>query len=316
LPNLGTTLVLEWTFSALEVAAFLLILSSAFYVPLESRSRQGTKAARLSRIAHISASAILLFVFLLVALGYPTLARAWRDTIPVLAAMTLVHSVRFTLDWKQAAKLRGPRPKVHKILVDAGANALVVLSALLFLDRAVEDNFSKLYLIITGLLGALMVCKELWYRIVDDMILYKKPVFLVWTEVQRSELSKLLVIQEVFNRFTKSIFYIVIGYALLYSALLSSPLARANMDVSWPKTSGPSLLDYILFSVSQLFGSAPMGNASAWVKSVALTETFVGILFLGLVLSNALAPRKIELHRRRPKKYSSTKGSSTVEAEG
>ena len=283
----------EWLSAA---AALFFLVTSFFYVHKDAFYSKVNQPSRRVIIAHTVGTVLIGLATL------DLLIAEWATLTPEMPFITIsvivVHSVRFVLDREEGRELKLNVERPSKYVFDAGANLAVII----FIVAVAHSRDATALQWLAFVLATSLIYKELYFRLFVDVV--RRRLVLNGSSLKRNTKRPIShetsLYQGVFNRFTKSLFYIIVGYGLIYMIIDRTELFYAESTDAF-KTIGAStswFVDYCYFSLFQLLGGGygEFAPVAALPKAIAISETFIGLIFIGLVLVKA-----VEALPRRPR---------------
>jgi Ion channel len=272
-----------WIVGALSVA------SSLFYIHLNSFYTAKTPRVAWS-IWLQSATVVLLGLVVGFQLQSPSGLMIATEVAAILPFLIVVHATRFVLDRRELAERGKKQGSVTKPIGDFLSNVIGIT----YIVGVVYLNKTGITPFVAILCAALFIYKELIFRLYDDFFLRRPDIS--GSSLKRNPKEKippgLAMAQAVFNRFLKSFCYLFIGYGLVYMTINETSLFGQHgvaFATNTKRQSSLLLVDYSYFSLFQIFGGGygDFAPVSALAKIVAMTETVLGLIFVGLVLTKA-----------------------------
>jgi hypothetical protein len=195
-----------------------------------------------------------------------------------------VHIIRFVLDVVDNLK-RSEQIDVIRPIADLTGNVTTILFVI-----AAAERLDKEVAWIGGLLGVMLVLREIKYRIIDDFVLRAKGNVTTsqgGTGVPSGEV--IAGFHAFFGRYIKSLFYVIIGFALIYMSY--AVYDNKFRTLLYDDNNDPHLVSAVIYSV-RILTRLDISDSSYFVYVTGISEYFVAILMAWVLRTVPLPKRR------------------------
>ena len=260
----------EW----LPVAAIAFSISSSVYAIVnpglaERIYNKYPIRAEFTALTHY----VVVIFFLACVLAWRAASHLRSDFWIVFWLVAFFHGLRWILDSIESL-LEGDYPSFWPDIFDTAANFSVVLLA----SSTIERKFD-IYSIIALGLSAALISKEIFFRLWID-------VHIRLGTRNEGRVFEIEAFQALIGRFIKSVAYITIGFALIYSNIRQIDSAKESFYIDRTRESGDRLTDFLYYSVALMHQNSygDISPISILAKALSSLEQFVSVIMFGFVL--------------------------------
>lgn len=245
------------------VVTFVFLIAALFHTFLNSYyDEKNAKHVGLLRFFYLS---LILFGCCAVWTCWSVRTAIWHDLLYVAGAVGAVHAVRFWFDWLDLRNRPGLLNLVRPVF-DAGANYVTIAFVL-----AVAARHDRTLFWPAILLSAMLICKEMYFRmVIDNRQRRTGAVTSSQGGIGEPTDPDLSAHHAFYGRWLKSLFYIIVGFALVF---LSLGVVDPKMAQAITSASGSvGILPALQFSIKNMGTGGMAQSAPDYAVVLALLE--------------------------------------------